>query len=82
MSELLTACLESLSIKLALRNDQSGVTIIEETLKTIKALELELRREKSRADAHYENYVEMLKRVELWSRRFDKLTALVSEFEK
>ena len=82
MTELLTACLESLSIKLALRNDQSGVTIIEETLKTIKALELELRREKSRADAHYENYVEMLKRVELWSRRFDKLTALVSEFEK
>lgn len=82
MNELLTACLESLSTKLALRNDQAGVTIIEETLKTIKAMELELRREKSRADAHYENYVEMLKRVDLWTRRFDKLTALVAELEK
>lgn len=82
MNELLTACLESLSTKLALRNDQAGVTIIEETLKTIKAMELELRREKSRADAHYENYVEMLKRVDLWARRFDKLTALVAELER
>lgn len=82
MNELLTACLESLSTKLALRNDQAGVTIIEETLKTIQAMELELRREKSRADAHYENYVEMLKRVDLWTRRFDKLTALVAELEK
>lgn len=82
MNELLTACLESLSTKLALRNDQAGVAIIEETLKTIKAMELELRREKSRADAHYENYVEMLKRVDLWTRRFDKLTALVAELDK
>lgn len=82
MNELLTACLESLSTKLALRNDQAGVTIIEETLKTIQAMELELRREKSRADAHYENYVEMLKRVDLWTRRFDKLTALVAELDK
>ena len=82
MNELLTACLESLSTKLALRNDQAGVAIIEETLKTIKAMELELRREKSRADAHYENYVEMLKRVDMWTRRFDKLTALVAELDK
>jgi hypothetical protein len=62
MSELLTDCLKQLSLKLALRNDHSGVTIIEEALRVIASLELELRREKSRADAHYENYVEMLKR--------------------
>jgi hypothetical protein len=82
MSELLTDCLKQLSLKLALRNDQSGVTIIEEALRVIASLELELRREKSRADAHYENYVEMLKRVDLWVRRFDRLTELMSELEK
>lgn len=79
MNEVLTACLEALSTKSALRNDQAGVTIIEETLKTIKAMELELRREKSRADAHYENYTEMLKRVDLWARRCDCTMELLSQ---
>lgn len=79
MNELLTVCLETLSTKLALRNDQAGVTIIEEALKTIKAMELDLRREKARADAHYENYTEMVKRVDLWARRFDCAMQLLAE---